>query len=83
MAETLDRWPTDGKGGARYPWNQWLDGQIWKLTRGEDFMRSPSAVRAAAWSYARYRHWKISCSVPDNNTLIIQRVITELEPSDG
>lgn len=29
------------KGRNRYPWNEWFDGDIWKLTQGEDFDSSP------------------------------------------
>jgi hypothetical protein len=29
------------KGRNRYPWDDWFDGDIWKLTQGEDFDTSP------------------------------------------
>jgi hypothetical protein len=29
------------KGRNRYPWNDWFDGDIWKITQGEDFDTSP------------------------------------------
>jgi hypothetical protein len=29
------------KGRNRYPWNEWFDGDIWKITQGEDFDTSP------------------------------------------
>jgi hypothetical protein len=40
---------------SRYPWAEWLDGQIWKLTNGTDFDCTPSAFGNAAYRYAR-RH---------------------------
>lgn len=29
------------KGRNRYPWTDWFDGDIWKITYGEDFDTSP------------------------------------------
>lgn len=29
----------------RYPWDEWLDGQIWVLRKGEDFHSSCEAFR--------------------------------------
>ena len=36
MAETIDAFP-ETPTPARYPWDEWLDGRIWKLTAGDDF----------------------------------------------
>ena len=32
---------TENKGRNRYPWDEWFDGDIWKITQGEDFTTSP------------------------------------------
>ena len=24
---------------AKYPWGEWLDGRVWELTEGEDFIK--------------------------------------------
>ena len=40
MAKTVENFtPTSAteSSRARYPYDQWLDGQIWQLERGEDF----------------------------------------------
>ena len=39
MAEILEdhEWNMPGKKRDAYPWNEWTDGRIWKITRGEDF----------------------------------------------
>jgi hypothetical protein len=34
MAKTLAAFPQDDLRGGRYPWNKWLDGQVWHLERG-------------------------------------------------
>jgi hypothetical protein len=39
VAEVVDRLPKVSRPGRppTYPWNDWLDGRVWKLRRGEDF----------------------------------------------
>jgi hypothetical protein len=32
---------TRKRGRRRYPWAEWFDGDIWKITQGEDFDSSP------------------------------------------
>lgn len=35
MAKTLEAFPEDAVvRGGRYPWNTWLNGQVWHLERG-------------------------------------------------
>lgn len=36
MPKTLDKFPAAG-GQARYPWDEWLNGQVWELRQGEDY----------------------------------------------
>jgi hypothetical protein len=36
--------PASKKGNVRYPWDEWFDGDPWKLTQGEDFYVSPSMI---------------------------------------
>ena len=31
----------ESKGRNRYPWDDWFDGDIWKITRGVDFDAEP------------------------------------------
>src|SRR6185436_6350130 len=31
----------ESKGRNRYPWDDWFNGDIWKITRGEDFDAEP------------------------------------------
>jgi hypothetical protein len=42
QAERLTKWPDESElhhtGRAPvYPWDEWTDGGIWKVTRGKDF----------------------------------------------
>lgn len=53
MARRLEAFPAPS--GARYPWNDWLDGSVWELVRGEDFNSKPSTLRANAQTQAKKR----------------------------
>src|SRR5215210_7820044 len=41
MARRLETFPA--ATGARYPWDEWLDGSVWERVRGSDLSRSASA----------------------------------------
>jgi hypothetical protein len=43
----------DGRGGRRYPWAEWLDGDVWELVKGEDFTVSPYSFKCVAHQAAR------------------------------
>jgi hypothetical protein len=53
MARKLDQFPLSG--AARYPWNEYLDGGVWELTRGEDFDCSVKSLQGAARNQAGRR----------------------------
>jgi hypothetical protein len=44
---------------SKHPWDEWLDGQVWQLTEGEDFHGSRENFRAAAGAAAQNRHGKV------------------------
>lgn len=49
MAEQLDTFTFPGPGRrSLYPWDEWLDGSVWRLIEGEDFSTSPKAFMRAA-----------------------------------
>jgi hypothetical protein len=53
MARRLDSFPATT--GARYPWDEWLDGSPWELVPGEDFDSKTSTFRANAQIQAKKR----------------------------
>lgn len=54
MAETLEDYDFAGKhGNAKYPWAEWSDGRIVKLTRGTDFDVEPAVMRGQVIVRAR------------------------------
>jgi hypothetical protein len=47
MAERLENYEFGGRFGRppKHPWNEWLDGSTWRITRGIDFDARPSSIR--------------------------------------
>ena len=57
MAERVDRIPGSRAGGVpKYPWEEWLDGSLWKLIQGKDFECKPESMHSVAKTAARNRH---------------------------
>lgn len=50
MAERLVEMP-ERKG--TYPWHDWSDGSVWKITRGEDFSAKLESMRTQLYGRAR------------------------------
>jgi len=50
--------PSTEKGWA-YPWEQWLDGDIWQLTEGEDFHTHPLMMERIIRTRATSRKSKV------------------------
>jgi hypothetical protein len=55
MAVQLEQMPGAGGRTPRdsYPWDQWLNGNRWHLTRGEDYQVATLALRAYVYRKAR------------------------------
>jgi len=54
MAKQVASMPTLKRGG-NYPWSTWLDGNAWKLTKGEDFETEAENFRAQVYIAAKAR----------------------------
>jgi len=73
MAKKLEKFPDRGK--ARYPWSEWLDGDPWELTKGEDFQCKPSTLRANAQTQAKKRNGRVRTAQATENgrqTVVLQ-----------
>jgi hypothetical protein len=74
VAEVVDGLPEAlGQVGRRptYPWDEWLDGRIWKLTRGEDFRPEPRYFGNMAQASGARRGVKVETRV-DGDVLYIR-----------
>ena len=54
MAKKVSAWPKNSSN-TRYTWDQWLDGNIWALTKGDDFEQDSEHFRAQVYIAARNR----------------------------
>lgn len=53
VLEFFDGTPKGDHGNAKYPWNQWGDGNIWEITLGTDFDCKTVSMRGVLYSYAK------------------------------
>lgn len=81
MARVVDSMPTDSV--AKYPWSEWLDGQVWELTAGEDFTVSPKDLRAMAYAKGQRLGLPVTTRLSkDRKRLYIQAVLNG-RPTEG
>lgn len=72
MAEELSEFQFD-TGVSMYPWAEWLDGKIYKLTKGEDYKSQTDSFRSTAQEHARKRGKVLRTKVTENG-IVIQAV---------
>jgi hypothetical protein len=70
----------ESKGRNRYPWNDWFDGDIWKLTQGEDFDTSPLMMERIIRTRASNKNHKAKVTLRhlpalngDSPSIVLQR----------
>lgn len=59
---------------VKYPWDQWLNGEPWKLTQGEDFPVPMLHFRTGAAAAAVRRGLRIHAAVTSKTEIVIQAV---------
>lgn len=64
---------TSHPGNEKYPWDEWCDGRVWQVVRGEDF---PGLARAfTSQLYLKAARMGLKCRVhtlPDQKTVQFQ-----------
>ena len=68
---------TRGKKSKRgrseqYPYDDWFDGALWRLRRGEDFTVTPTSMRTTIYSAAKRRGVTVETRLV-GGVLLIQR----------
>lgn len=58
MANKIAHFP-DAPPQNFYPWDDWLDGDVWELVPGDDFKGKPATFRASAVAQAARRDGKV------------------------
>ncbi len=82
MAKVLESEFLPGRATKfKYPWDEWLDGQVWELTKGVDFDCKLSSLRATAWTQGCRRNKRVHTTLVNDNTLVIQAVEYKKEPA--
>ena len=76
--EELDTRHDSARGNYRYPWDEWLDGQTWRLVRGEDFTTQINSFRSTAIIRAKARGVKLK-TVVDGEAVYL-RALTGSKP---
>jgi hypothetical protein len=87
MAETITHFPeSQRRPTRRYPWDDWTDGQIWKLVRGEDFDAEADQFRNRLYTQAKRRGLDVRTAkqldAEEREILIIQFYGASIAESD-
>lgn len=74
MAVKLDTYAFENRrNGYKYDWDSWLDGDIWQLTKEEDFPdTTPKNLRIQSITVAKRRGLKVRTSIVSDTILVIQ-----------
>lgn len=78
MAKTLEEFP-ESKRRGKYPWHEWLDGRVWLLRRGEDYVTTSPSMRAIATSAAKKEGKRLQTTITkdgDGTEALVIQVVT-------
>lgn len=56
----------------RYPWDEWLDGSIWHLERGQDFLVDRQNMRSMIYTNAAKRGLSVTVHYVGKDALELQ-----------
>ena len=70
MSEVVEDVLWQDRMPGKYPWNEWLDGRSWKLTKGEDFHIQPESFRATISVTAKRRGLKVRTKAFDGGMFV-------------
>jgi len=74
MAEKIESYKARHVGAKQvYPWDEWLDGSIWRLTHCEDFECSIVSIGCYIRATAKKRGFKCSVYVEGESVVIVPR----------
>jgi hypothetical protein len=73
MAQRLEKFPASK--AQRYPWDQWLNGEVWQLFLGEDFSAKPATLITNARNQAKRRGGQVRTRIissGDRTSVVLQ-----------
>lgn len=59
MAERLKEYSFRERGGSKYSWDEWTDGEVWKVKEGEDFECPARNFQAGLFNQAKRKGLKV------------------------
>ncbi len=70
MASKMNEFPKTRGGKRLYPWKEWLNGDVWRLTPGTDFDASSESFRNTALASASRYGKRLRTAVVDGDLII-------------
>lgn len=61
-----------GSRPTKYPWEEWLDGSIWRLEKGEDFDVDTESFRSSVGTAADRLGKVARTAVPEDGVVVVQ-----------
>lgn len=90
MGERLDKWDFTrnrlGRYNPIYPWDDWTDGSIWIIRRGDDYTCEQKAMKVGLYREAAKRHLRVRMSsimFGDQEALVFQFRRKRFNPMEG
>lgn len=84
MAEVVEKsrafWRAAIGGAPKYPWEQWLDGQVWALTPKVDFSAGMRSMRVFVHQTATRRGMRVRTRIGLDGLLYIQAIKRKRKP---
>jgi len=75
MAQVVDDFDFDAHKANQsdYPWDQWLNGQTWKLKAGVDFSVPLRNFTSAAYAAGKRRQLEVQCATDTTTNVVYLR----------
>lgn len=61
----------------KYPYDDWLDGSVWKLKMYEDFFVHPKSMRQAIYGAVNRRNLKVRVHMPTTQDCLYIQVVKD------
>jgi hypothetical protein len=81
VSRIIDKLPPPARGSKRYPWDEWMDGQVRILVQGEDFDSSTIQMQNVFASAARRRGLQGATVTVSDTEIAVQAVPLNGNPS--
>jgi hypothetical protein len=72
MGEIIDQFPETRGRPSKDPWDEWLDGNAWKLEPGHDFECTSRGIRQMAITKAHDRQLLIRTAILEGGAVVVQ-----------